>query len=270
MEKENKLEMQKIRTGISILDDEIMKGGIPKGHRILVTGTTGTLKSTFCFHILHQAALDGMNGAFISLEQSADSMLQQMMEMKYDFGKIVLDSNNIEAIKSFIQKSAGQKKQGVIQLIDIGFERKKLTTTKSRMKFSWLDALEQKLEQMKKTVKPEIIVLDSLNILYHLDKDKFADKRRDLFYVIDYLRDLKVTSLIINEIPAGDDRYSQYGIESYLVDGVIQLSQRRRELDVVRELHIVKMRSVDHSLKVYTFQFDKNEKFKIRKKIASE
>ena len=122
--------------------------------------------------------------------------------------------------------------------------------------------------------EPSLIAADlgieaPMLILFHLDK--FEDMRVDLFYLFEYLKDLQLTSFIINEMPAGDERYSQYGVESYLVDGVIQLALSKRELKVKRELNIVKMRYADHMTNIFVFQFDKKQKrFVISEKIAVE
>ena len=257
------MQVEKIKTGIEKLD-EILDGGIPKKHLVLITGTTGTMKSTLGFQILHRSALDGMNAAYISLEQSAMSVMTQMSIMGYDFSKITIDSNDPSVINNF-SASGKDKKKGMLSIIDVGYMRKKSGKQK---KFSWLNAIKSKLSEMSRK-RADVIVLDSLNALYHLDK--FDDMRVDLFYLFEYLKDLKLTSFIINEMPAGDERYSQYGVESYLVDGVIQLALSKRELKVKRELNIVKMRFADHMTNIFVFQFDKRQKrFAISEKIAVE
>ena len=188
--------------------------------------------------------------------------MTQMSLMGYDFSKIALDSNDMELMKNF---SAKGKKGGMLSVIDIGLIRKKQG---KRKKFSWLNAIKTKLSELSKR-KTEVIVLDSLNALYHLDK--FEDMRIELFHLFEFLKDLKLTSFIINEMPAGDERYSQYGVESYLVDGVIQLALAKRELKVKREMNIVKMRYADHMTNIYVFRYDKKQKkFDISEKIAVE
>ena len=255
------MQVEKIKTGVEKLD-EILDGGIPKRHLVLLTGTTGTMKSTLGFQILFRSALEGMNAAYITLEQSAASLMTQMGLMGYDFSKIALDSNDMELMKNF---SAKGKKGGMLSVIDIGLIRKKQG---KRKKFSWLNAIKTKLSELSKR-KTEVIVLDSLNALYHLDK--FEDMRIELFHLFEFLKDLKLTSFIINEMPAGDERYSQYGVESYLVDGVIQLALAKRELKVKREMNIVKMRYADHMTNIYVFRYDKKQKkFDISEKIAVE
>jgi len=256
------MQVEKIKTGIEKLD-EILDGGIPKKHLVLITGTAGTMKSTLGFQILHKSALEGMNAVYLSLEQSAMSVMTQMSLMGYDFSKITLDSNDAEVVKNF-SASGKDKKKGILSIIDIGYIRKK----SGKKKFNWLNAIKTKLAEMSKK-RADVVVLDTLNALYSLHK--FEDIRVDLFQLFEFLKDLKLTSFIINEVPAGDARYGQYGVESYLVDGVIQMSLAKRELKVKRELNIVKMRYADHMTNIYIFQFDKKQKrFVISEKIAVE
>ena len=70
-------------------------------------------------------------------------------------------------------------------------------------------------------------------------------------------------------MPPGDDRYSQYGVESYLVDGVILLSQKERKFMLNRELSIVKMRYVNHARNVFVLKFD-NGAFKLLQKLEKD
>src|SRR3989338_10025172 len=139
------MQVEKIKTGIEKLD-EILDGGIPKKHLVLITGTAGTMKSTLGFQILHKSALEGMNAVYLSLEQSAMSVMTQMSLMGYDFSKITLDSNDLRALDSFSAKGQSKKK-ALLSVVDIGLIRKKQGKSK---KFSWLSAIKSKLSEMSK------------------------------------------------------------------------------------------------------------------------
>ncbi|HNU36494.1 MAG TPA: ATPase domain-containing protein, partial [Methanomassiliicoccales archaeon] len=69
-----------LRTYISRLD-EVLGGGIPQGHIVLFNGAPGTMKSTLTYTILHRAAVNGMPGLYLSVEQSRRSILRQMERM---------------------------------------------------------------------------------------------------------------------------------------------------------------------------------------------
>ena len=56
---------EKIRTCIPGLDD-LMSGGIPRGHVVLISGLPGTMKSSLAYNILHNnAKQSGRKGLYI-------------------------------------------------------------------------------------------------------------------------------------------------------------------------------------------------------------
>jgi len=62
--------------------DERMEGGVPKGYVVLVCGTAGSMKSSFTFNILYNAAKnESVKGLYISLEQERGSLLRQMRKL---------------------------------------------------------------------------------------------------------------------------------------------------------------------------------------------
>lgn len=57
------------RLGIPGFDDEIAGGGIPEGFLVLVTGNTGTGKSTFLQHFIAEGVRRGEAGVYFALEE---------------------------------------------------------------------------------------------------------------------------------------------------------------------------------------------------------
>ncbi|MEK6838518.1 MAG: ATPase domain-containing protein, partial [Candidatus Thermoplasmatota archaeon] len=55
-----------VLTGIDGLDD-MLGGGVPRGHSIVVLGSFGTGKTTFGIQFLVQGLINGEKGIFISL-----------------------------------------------------------------------------------------------------------------------------------------------------------------------------------------------------------
>lgn len=262
----NKPQIEKFETGIKMLDRSL-DGGIPKNHLILVTGSAGTFKSSLAFQFAYENVAQGKKAIYVTLEQNAVSIITQMMTMNFDFDKIRLDTNNTEAL-NLLPKSSKNKK-GMLTILDIGYIRANRKKIKNFQNFYWLEEIKKQLTKHSKREKPDIIILDSLTALYHLEI--FKDVRIKLFHIFGYLKELNATSLVINEMPPGDERYSQYGVESYLVDGVILLSLKRRGLKVNREISIVKMRYVDHDTNIFVLKFDKSDgKFKMFEKLQVE
>src|SRR3989442_12096950 len=63
-----------VLTGIDGLD-ELLGGGVPRGHTVTVLGSFGTGKTTFGIQFLVQGLINREKGIFISLEEDPDSII---------------------------------------------------------------------------------------------------------------------------------------------------------------------------------------------------
>jgi len=60
-----------VKTGIDGLD-EMLGGGIPRGHSVTVLGSFGTGKTTFALQFLMQGLINGEKGIFVTLEEDTE------------------------------------------------------------------------------------------------------------------------------------------------------------------------------------------------------
>ena len=261
----SELTIEKLQTGIKQLDDSL-KGGIPQNHIILLSGTAGTMKSSIAFQIAYANLLKNKKAIYISLEQSATSLITQMSLMSFDFSKVRVDSNN-QGILSLIQSKESSDKKGLLTILDIGYVRAQQLEKGKGESFSWLKEIKALIKKYTSKGMADIVILDSLTALYHMED--FGDKRVKLFQVFEYIKNLKTTSLIINEMQPGDDRYSNYGMESYLADGVFLLSLKNRHDYKIRKFSIEKMRYIDHDMNNFVLKF-KDSKFSIAKDLDKD
>src|SRR5205814_8975061 len=75
------METKKISTYIEGLD-EVLGGGFPVGHVVLLSGLPGTMKSTLSYSILHRNAIErGARALYVSLEQTRKSLENQIPAM---------------------------------------------------------------------------------------------------------------------------------------------------------------------------------------------
>src|SRR2546428_13187983 len=63
-----------VLTGIDGLD-ELLGGGVPRGHTVTVLGSFGTGKTTFGIQFIVQGLINHEKGIFISLEEDPDSIV---------------------------------------------------------------------------------------------------------------------------------------------------------------------------------------------------
>ncbi|MEK6946530.1 MAG: ATPase domain-containing protein [Nanoarchaeota archaeon] len=253
----NKKDIKRVKTYIEGIDENI-QGGIPENHVVLLSGTSGTMKSSVAFNIAYNEALRGQVSLYLTLEQSQYSLLKHMVNMDFDLSKINLailsDISKIdEAIKGF----KGNK--GGLIMADLSSIRKKVKDTKFTSGGDWLNAIKNLTKKAQEGANCSIFVLDSMSALYVLSQ--FDDPRSKLFFIFEFLRDLGLTSFLISEIPASKNMFSEFGVEEYLADGIIHLQLTERYRKVTREISVVKMRATDCNNDIFTLEF-KDRKFR--------
>src|SRR5207249_2913197 len=97
------METKKISTYIEGLD-EVLGGGFPVGHVVLLSGLPGTMKSTLSYAILHRNAKErGARCLYVSLEQTRKSLEDQMAAMGFDVDEVrasvqILDIVTIQTV----------------------------------------------------------------------------------------------------------------------------------------------------------------------------
>lgn len=218
---------ERVKTYIANLDDHL-NGGVPKGHVVLISGKPGTMKSSLAYNILyHNAKNEGKNGLYISLEEGRNSLLSQMKGLGMDH--------------ALVEENIG--------IVDIGYLRKNLEEgTESE---NWLEVFKMYAENLKKTLKYEILVADSLVAIEILGGVK--DNRAEMFYLFEWLRDLDVTTFIISEAPTEAQETLD---EEFLADGVIFVKKERTGMDSQRLITIQKMRGTKHNEGFFTLLHD--------------
>lgn len=131
---------ERIKTYIDGFDKHL-GGGIPKGHVVLISGTAGTMKSSIGYNILyHNAIEEGLKGAYISLEQDKESLIDHMEGLG-------LNHKNVE---------------GKVAVVDIGKTR--LETEDYGLRKSWSFIIKDLIESTKRENGLDLLVIDSLNI----------------------------------------------------------------------------------------------------------
>lgn len=236
-----KASTRRIKTFVASLDDQI-EGGIPAGSVNLVCGTPGSMKSSFGYSLLYNNAHKvGMKGLYISIEQDTKSLTDQMKRLGMAESTGNLSIEDFEVLETKLKEKKFQK---------IKFEN------------DWITRIKAYIEDKGKD-KIDIIVIDSLDALYALtDLD---NPRRELFYFFKSLREIGVTSFLISEMTQNSKKFSQYGVEEFLADGIIHLDFIRTGTilsKLERFLGIVKLRNTNFSTQYFPLQH-LGDRFKI-------
>ena len=210
--------------------DEQLEGGIPKGDVILVAGKPGTMKSSLSYSIIwNNAKHNSTPGAYVTLEQSRDSLLVNMT-------RLGMPIDNIER---------------QISILDLGMIRKKLTQLTDE---TWLEVFKMYIQNLRKNMAIDLMVIDSLPVLDIMAK--FKDPRDDLFHFFEWLRDLEVTTILIAEMNQESESFCNHG-EDFLADGIVHLDLKRESNNVNLYASVVKMRKTAHKRGYFPLIYDR-------------
>lgn len=215
--------MEFVRTGIIGLD-EMLGGGIPKGHTVAVLGSPGTGKSILALQFIYAGLQNGENCVYISLEQTEESLITTAELFGWGI-KTYIDSNNLELIHLSPQniKAAIHRIQDTFPSLFKSFNAKRLA-------------------------------FDPVT-LFEMVHDSEPERRDHVFNLVQMIKNAGVTALLTSEINNENPFYSKYGLIEYISDGIILLRQVRQEDlgTVMRVIEVAKMRFVAHSKEIKSY-----------------
>jgi KaiC/GvpD/RAD55 family RecA-like ATPase len=207
---------------------KIIDGSFHSGYIILVTGETGTLKSTFAYNFLaNHTKKSKCEGVYMTLEESADSLLKNL-------------------------QSIGLKKSTRIHISDYRDLRKQLcVNTKDYDIILMVDDILKFFKRTKKNLK--CFALDSLNALYSIGTESIS--RDKMFHFFESIRMMNMLCLMVLESSEG--KCGLYN-EPTLADGIMELGviETRR---VIRYVQIKKLRGIKHALRKHQLKIEDNE-----------
>lgn len=212
-----------VLTGIDGLD-EMLGGGVPRGHIVTVMGSFGTGKTTFGMQFLVQGLINGEKGIFISLEEDPDSITANAASFGWD-------------LKPHIK----EKRLAIVKL-----EPADAKATVTRVK--------SELPEFIKRFNATRVVVDSVSLLNLMFSDD-NERRARLFGLCQQLKTTGATCIFTAEVKDDNPRSSRDGLVEYVSDGVIGLRFNERENgDVQLVIQIIKMRRLRHprSIKPYS------------------
>jgi len=228
--------VERVHSGIPGFD-ELIEGGFPRGTTVLVTGPTGSGKTTFGVQFVYKGAeLYGEPGVIVTLEERAQDLRREMKAFGWDIERY--------------------EKKGLLAIVDgvsavVGLPSEEQYVLEGNLNAE--DFLRY-IYRVVKAINAQRLVIDSIpSIAFRLKKEEKI--REVLLQLNTILLEMGVTSILTTEAPdPSRGKISRYGVEEYISRGVVLLDFIEKEVELKRYLLIRKMRETRHSMKKYPFE----------------
>ena len=211
--------------------DEILGGGFPRGSVVLLSGASGTGKTSLALHWLFGGARSGENGIYASFTEPLFKVLK-----------------NLETLEYYDRKVIEEEK---IRILDI--RRKEFIEDMDSGKvLSYIEDIVRKSGAKR-------LVIDSVTAIAYSLEEK-TKIRSFIFELGTMLASLGCTTILTSEVHG--ERYSMYGVEEFISDGVILLKSSHKGFGpAARTIQVVKMRGIDFDQAPTYFRISKHGVF---------
>lgn len=209
--------------------DEKIGGGIPNSHVVLLSGPSGTMKSSLALSILYHNVQEGRKGVYLTLDEGKGSLMRTATNLGFE-----IDEGSI---------------------VDIGEMRR--VEDIAHDPGDWFEVITKFLTKTKKKKKISLVVLDSLDSILSLSSHSSPRDATSRFF--HSLRDLDVTAIVIDE---AENEWEYQDHEDRIADGNIFLTfEVGFEKEVSLMVRCLKMRHTKHSRDYYNLNFENGEFF---------
>lgn len=208
-----------ISSGVKKLDEMLNSKGYYRGGTVLISGTSGSGKSSLAAHFIEAACQRGERSLYFSFEESPSQVTRNMRSIGIDLKR--------------------WQDQGVLHIEAV------------RPTSIGLEALLVSIQRLTEQFKAQVVVFDPISSIKPAGAAK--DAYLMLMRLVDYFKARQITCVLtsLTEGGAAAER-SEVGISS-LVDSWLLLRHLERDNERTRLLYILKSRGLAHSCEVHEF-----------------
>jgi circadian clock protein KaiC len=236
----------RVPTGVEGLD-ELIGGGLRQGKSYLISGETGTGKTTFCQQFLMKGLEIGEGGVYVTADEKPGDLLEDAQSFGFGLASGI-DQKKIVILDYSSHFDQIREKGGEIDVRKIVGD----------------------LNKYIKQINARRLVIDPI-APFVIKEEKMWEVRsyiRSLFYALD---GLGTTTLLGSAIPTGTNSLSQFGVEEFYASGIVVLSIARMEKMRPRRIMVIrKMRGSAHTLEPYTYDFEHGKGIVIQQRLAED
>lgn len=217
-----------ISTGIDGLDT-MLKGGLPAGRVILVSGSTGSGKTTLGMQFIYNGVKNfNEAGVYMTFEQDKNQIREDMRTLGMNLDSLGDKFRLIGGPIATLYKYKERTRAGVYDVI-------------------------AEVEEVVNEINAQRVVLDPINLFLMLFKTE-DEKRLALAELSEKLRKLACTTFMTCEVKEQSMDISRHGFEEFVVDGVIALYNIKQGQSFIQGITIRKMRGIDHHREIRPYE----------------
>jgi len=225
-----------IKTGIQWnFDDEILGGGFPEKHIVLLAGPEGIGKTIFGFEFLYNGAkFFEQGGLFISLDESEGRLKSNLVSIGWDdLARVNVWITSLSADTKF------RRKKGKLEAVNIGITPDEIGNT-----------IKEHIETMGINIKR--VVIDPVQGM-GLGKGKEIEAFRLCQYLRGIMDNYNIACCLLISQLTEEDYF--WGIEQYAVDAVIKMQKKQLADDrFIRTIVVEKNRGTNAKIAEYEFE----------------
>ncbi len=212
----HKAPTDRVSTGILALDEMMEGKGFFRGSSVLVSGTSGTGKSSLAAKFASAACARGEGSLYFAFEESPSQILRNMRSVGID-------------LERWVKKRL------------LHFHALRPTST-------GLEGHLAGIHKLIKQLRPSVVVIDPITNL--VSASGTYDVKSMLMRLVDFLKVEQITSMFTNLTFAGDPQERTAAAVSSLMDTWIVLRDSKPNGRPRRELYVLKSRGMAHSREV--------------------
>jgi len=205
-----------------------------KGKSILLSGGTGTGKTTFSVQFLCAGASKGEPGVLVTIGEATNHLKEYMGRFGWDLD-VLIAKNHLSII------DATPVPKGTSSMF--------FMADAPNMEFN-TDAISSLVLDEIKRIGASRVAVDSVTTMLLAHPDVFV-MRHELLALVNMLEKTGCTSILTNEVLPGE--LSKLGLIEFVTHGLIELSYPVIKNEHVRMLTIKKMRGTKHDKGVYLY-----------------
>ncbi len=230
---------EKVRTGVSGLDD-MLEGGLIPGRSYVISGTSGTGKTTLAMQFLLEGMKNGERVIYVAIDEPPNEVKSDMEELGWDIAKVQVFDATPDVMnydKTPVRDVSTERR--VVYFRDIsGVIRQ---TSEQKPTDITINTLQELLKQEMRSRAYSRIVIDSLTSLRYF-YIRTSEENTTLMSFFRTLADLGVTCMLTVQLP----EIAKPDMEAHVARGEIRLHKWFNGRGLVRGITIEKYRGSSH------------------------